>query len=146
MLAVLHFMGAVLLYFITQATTFSAVYTLMLIYNLCYFPTIGLTNSLTLRNIKDAGAEFPLIRVFATIGWIVIGLVVGSMKIETSATPFLLAAGVSLAMGLYSLSLPHTPPGAGTQDVSLRGILGLDALVMLKTPSFLIFVIWHAFR
>ena len=62
---------------VAQATTFASVYFLLLAYCLCYFPTIALTNSLTLRNIKDAAGEFPLIRVFATIGWIVIGVAIG---------------------------------------------------------------------
>ena len=91
LLAILHLIGAVILYFVTRATNFGAVYALMLMYCLRYFPTIALTNSLTLRQLTNAGGEFPFIRMFATIGWIVIGLTIGSMGIETTATPFLLA-------------------------------------------------------
>jgi nucleoside transporter len=140
-LAGLHLIGAVLLYLTAQATTFGAVYGLLLAYCLCYFPTIALTNSLTLRNITDVAGQFPLIRVFGTIGWIVIGLVVGFMAVEKTATPFLLAAGCSVVMSLFSLTLPHTPPAAKGQPASIRTILGLDALVMLKERSFLVFVI-----
>ncbi|HYI92278.1 MAG TPA: nucleoside permease [Bryobacteraceae bacterium] len=140
-LSVLHLVGAVLLYFLSQATTFGSVYFLLLAYCLCYFPTIALTNSLTLRNITNAATQFPLIRVLGTLGWIVIGLVVGFMKIEASSTPFLLAAGFSVVMGLFSLMLPHTPPAAKGQPASWRSILGLDALVMLKDRSYLIFVV-----
>src|SRR5205085_3714218 len=100
-LAVLHLLGAILLYSVTQVTSFGAVYAIMLAYCLCYFPTIALTNSLALKNMKDAGSEFPLIRVFGTIGWIVIGLVVGKLAVEKSPTMFLLAAGASVVMGLY---------------------------------------------
>src|SRR4051794_7705119 len=53
-LATLHLIGAVLLYSIPHATSFGSVYLLLLAYCLCYFPTIALTNSLTLRNISDA--------------------------------------------------------------------------------------------
>jgi nucleoside transporter len=140
-LAGLHLIGAVFLYMVTKATSFGAVYGLMLAYCLCYFPTISLTNSLTLRQIKDAGSEFPLIRVFATIGWIVIGQTIGRMGVETTATPFLLAAGASIVMSLFSLTLPHTPPGAKGEPITVRNILGLDALVMLKDRSFLVFVV-----
>jgi nucleoside transporter len=140
-LAALHLIGAVLLYLVTQATTFGAVYSLLLAYCLCYFPTIALTNSLTLRNITDAASQFPLIRVCGTIGWIVIGLAVGFMKVEAFSTPFLLAAGFSVLMALFSLTLPHTPPAAKGQPSSWRSILGLDALVMLKERSFLVFVV-----
>jgi nucleoside transporter len=140
-LAVLHLMGAVLLYFLAQATTFPAVYALLLSYCLCYFPTIALTNSLTLRNITNVAAQFPLIRVLGTLGWIAIGLAVGYMEIERSATAFLLAAGFSVVMGLYSLTLPHTPPAAKNDPVTWRSILGVDALVMMKDRSYAVFVV-----
>ena len=140
-LAVLHLLGAALLYLVTLATSFGAVYFLLLAYCICYVPSISLTNSLTLRQVSDASKEFPLIRVFATLGWIAIGQTVGLMGVEATATPFLLAAGASVMMALYSLTLPHTPPGAKGQPIDMRAVLGLDALVMLKRPSFRVFVV-----
>jgi len=140
-LATLHFIGAILLWLVAGAQTFGAVYGLLLAYCLCYFPTIALTNSLLLQHVKDAGRDFPLIRVFGTLGWIAIGVAVGSMAIEKSATPFLLAAGASVVMGLFSLILPHTPPAGKGEAVSVRKILGLDALVMMKDRSFFVFAI-----
>ena len=140
-LAVLHLLGAALLWAVTQATTFGSVYTLMLAYCLCYFPTIALTNSLTLRQLTDAGGEFPFIRMFATIGWIVIGQTIGNLGVETTSTPFLLASGVSIAMAVYCLTLPHTPPAGKGKQVTVGALLGLDALVMLKRRPYLIFVI-----
>ena len=137
----LHLMGAVLLYMVSKATTFGAVYGLLLAYCLCYFPTISLTNSLALQNIKDVGKEFPLIRVLGTIGWIVIGAIVGWLAVEKTATPFLIAAGMSVVMAVFSLTLPHTPPAAKGQAITARSILGLDALVMMKERSFFVFVI-----
>jgi nucleoside transporter len=140
-LAALHLLGAVLLFFVTKATTFGPVYGLMFVYCLCYFPTIALTNSLTLQHLKDPGRDFPLIRVFGTLGWIAIGVTIGRLGVETSTVPFMLAAGASLAMSGFSLTLPHTPPPSKGQAVTLRRILGLDALVMLKRPSFAVFAI-----
>jgi nucleoside transporter len=140
-LAALHFIGAVLLWRVAKVQSFGEVYGLLLAYCLCYFPTIALTNSLTLQHVKDAGRDFPLIRVFGTLGWIAVGLVVGYMAIEKSATPFLLASGASVVMGLFSLMLPHTPPGAKGEAFSVRRVLGLDALVMLKDKSFFVFAI-----
>ena len=137
----LHLIGAVLLFMVSRATSFGSVYTLMLLYCLCYFPTIALTNSLTLRQVSNAGKQFPLIRVFATLGWIAIGVTVGHLKIETSSTPFLLAAGGSVIMSAFCLILPHTPPAARSSAFNVRTVLGIDALVMLKRPSFLVFVI-----
>jgi nucleoside transporter len=140
-LAGLHFLGAVLLYLMTQVTTFPTVYGLLLAYNLCYFPTIALTNTLALRNVKDAGRDFPMIRVFGTLGWIAIGQAVGNLGIEASSTPFLLAAAASVLMGLYSLTLPHTPPTAKGEPFHIGTALGLDAFVMMRKPSFAVFVV-----
>jgi nucleoside transporter len=140
-LALLHLVGAVLLYFVTQTTAFGPVYAIMFAYCLCYFPTISLTNSLALQHISDPGRDFPLIRVFATLGWIAIGLVIGHLGVEASHVPFLIASGASVAMALFSLTLPHTPPPNQGQEITARRILGLDALVMFKDSSFLIFVV-----
>jgi nucleoside transporter len=137
----LHLIGAVLLYLVSTVTTFPAVYLLMLAYCLCFFPTLALTNSLTLRNVRNPASEFPRIRLFATIGHIVINVIIGSLQIERSATPFLIAAGASVVMALYSLTLPHTPPKAKDEKASWRTAIGLDALVMMKDRSFAIFVI-----
>src|SRR5262245_52323638 len=95
----LHLIGAVLLYLVSTAKTFTAVYLLMLAYCLCFFPTLALTNSLTLRNVSNPASDFPRIRLFATIGHIVINLVIGSLQMERSATPFLIACGASVVMG-----------------------------------------------
>ena len=140
-LAALHLLGAVLLLFVTKATSFGPVYALMFAYCLCYFPTIALTNSLTLQHLKDPGRDFPLIRVFGTLGWIAIGVTIGRLGVETSTVPFMLAAGASVVMSIFSLTLPHTPPPSKGQTVTLRRILGLDALVMLKRPSFAVFAV-----
>lgn len=140
-LAAVHFIGAIFLYLVTRATSFGPVYAMMLIYCLCYFPTIALTNTLALRQIKDASRGFPIIRMFGTIGWIAIGWTVGYMRIENSSTQFLLAAGASIAMGLYSLTLPHTPPAGKGQPITARSLLGIDALVMMKQRNYLVFVI-----
>src|SRR5215813_910043 len=100
-LSVLHLIGAVLIFCVTKVTSFGAIYALMLAYCLSYFPTIALTSSLTLQHLKDTGRDFPLIRVFGTLGWIAIGVTIGHMRVETSKTPFLLAAGASVVMSIF---------------------------------------------
>ena len=118
-LAALHLIGAVLLYLVAHVTSFGAVYGLMLAYCLCYFPTIALTNTTDPAQHSGCRAsDFPLIRVLGTLGWIVIGLVVGGLGVEKPPSPFLIAAGVSVVMAVFSLTLPHTPPdrqGPGDQ-------------------------------
>lgn len=140
-LCALHLIGAGLLYLVSQATTFTSVYLLMLAYCLCFFPTLALTNSLTLRNVKNPASDYPRIRLFATLGHIAINLVIGSLQMERAATTFLISAGASVVMALYCLTLPHTPPKATGAPESWRTAIGLDALVMMKDRSFAVFVI-----
>jgi nucleoside transporter len=140
-MSVLYVLGAVCIFFVTKVESFSAVYVLMLAHCLCYFPTIALTNSITMQQVRNPGRDFPPIRVLGTIGWIVINLVVGFLRVEASTTPFLLAAGGCIVMAIYSiLALPHTPPRGG-QNVTIRTALGLDALAMMRQRDFLVFVI-----
>src|SRR6187200_1567479 len=117
-MAVLYIIGAILMYLLTQVDSFGAVYTLLLAFCLCFFPTIALTNSITMQQVADPGRDFPPIRVVGTLGWIGINLVVGFMGVEASTTPFLLAAIASMVMCVYSLvALPHTPPRGAGQKV-----------------------------
>jgi len=91
--------------------------------------------------LKDTGRDFPLIRVFGTLGWIAIGVTIGRLRVETSTTPFLLAAGASVIMSVFSLTLPHTPPPNREHTVNLSSVLGFDALVMFKRPAFAVFAV-----
>src|SRR5690242_10020141 len=115
LLAALHGIGGLLLFYTSAQTSFGIVYALLLLYSLCYMPTMALTNSLSFRQMKDPSQDFGAIRVLGTLGWIVAGLIVGYLKVdglhvETTAIPIRLAAASSVAMGLYCLTLPHTPP------------------------------------
>ncbi|BDC50225.1 putative nucleoside transporter YegT [Bryobacterales bacterium F-183] len=137
----LHLIGAVLLYLVSTATTFTSVYLLMLAYCLCFFPTLALTNTLTLRNVANASTDFPRIRLFATLGHIAVNQVIGGFGLERSSMAFLISAGASVVMGLYSFSLPHTPPKAKDEAFNWRSAIGFDALVMMKDRTFAVFVI-----
>jgi nucleoside transporter len=139
-LAVLHVLGGVVLFYASMQTSFGPLYGILLIYTLCYMPTLALTNSLSFHQMKDPGVEFPPIRVLGTIGWIVAGLFIGLMKMESTAVPMQLAAAGSVALGLFSLALPHTPPQPSGR-VGLSDVLGLDALKLMKERSFAIFVL-----
>jgi nucleoside transporter len=140
-LAVLHLAGGVLLFYVSTLDRFGTFYPVLLIYTLCYMPTLALANSLSFRQMSDPGKEFPGIRVLGTIGWIVAGYVIGVLGFGTSAGMFQTAAAASIGLGLYSFALPHTPPTSVGHAVTMRDILGLDALALMKERSFLIFVL-----
>lgn len=139
-LGVLHIMGSITLFYISTLGDFNHFWWLILLYTLLYMPTMALANSISFSQLKDPGKEFPSIRVFGTVGWIVAGLVISVLGVESSALTFRIAAGSSLLLGLLSFFLPDTPAKKNTNQ-NLSSILGLDALVLFKDRSFSVFFI-----
>jgi nucleoside transporter len=139
-LAMLHVAGGLILLLAAGQTRFGLFYAVLLAYALCYMPTLALSNSLSFRQMKDPAREFPSIRVLGTIGWIVAGLFIGTLGFEATAIPMQIAAAGSIALGVFCLVLPHTPP-QGTRRATLRDVLGLDALKLLRERSFAVFVL-----
>jgi nucleoside transporter len=171
-LAGLHLAGAVLLFMMSSAHTSATLYVATLAYFLAYMPTLSLTNSLSFHHLTEPSQEFPAIRVWGTIGWIVAGILVGSLRladglwnfafdrpfglplnltlgsplgpaasIQSTSVPMLIAAAAELALGVYCFVLPHTPPSNTGKSVTVRDVLGLDALALFKQRSFTIFMI-----
>ncbi len=148
-LGILHLIGAVLMYQMANATDFGVFYPYVLGYMIAYMPTLALVNSVSFNQMKDPAKEFSFVRVFGTIGWIVAGLVIsyafhwdseegvanGMLK-----NTFLMTAIASAVLGVFSFTLPKTPPKIGKdQKISISDILGLEALKLLKDRNFLFF-------
>jgi len=132
--------------------SFGHLFTLvLLLHMLCYMPTIGLSTSLAFHNLTNAEKQFPMVRVWGTIGWIIGNIAVGVLFKKTvdgeviagdqSAGQFYLAGGAAILLGLYSFTLPHTPPPAKGKAPSVRDVLGLDSLALFKKPSYTVFIV-----
>jgi nucleoside transporter len=150
-LGVLHIVGAGLMYMMSQVSDFSAFYPYLLGYMIMYMPTLALVNSVSFNQMKDPAKEFSLIRVWGTIGWILAGLVISFAFSWDSKEAvangmlqniFLMTALASLVLGVFSFTLPKTPPAAkGQGKPSISDLLGLDAIALLKDRNFLVFVV-----
>jgi nucleoside transporter len=146
-MGLLHLAGAAILYFSSDITTTGLLILGLLLYNLAYMPTLALVNAVSFRQMEKPDAQFPKVRVWGTIGWIVAGLVISFIQsnyyadIEKSSVPMKMAAIASLLMGLYSFTLPHTPPQNVGKKVTAGEVLGLKTLRLLKERSFFIFVL-----
>ena len=143
-LGFLHILGAVILYLAGTSDDFLSFYPFVLIYMILYMPTLALVNSVAFRQMKDPSKEFPPIRVFGTVGWIVAGLIIGYLGWESQkllANTFYVTASASAILGVFSFSLPDTPPIADKGNYSISKILGLDALSLLKDTRYLIFFV-----
>ncbi|SEH55600.1 nucleoside transporter [Rheinheimera pacifica] len=141
-LALLHLVGAALLFSAAYSGSFSSFYPYILLYMVVYMPTLALVNAISFRQLAEKTAQFAHIRVLGTVGWITAGLLIGWFGWEGSQNlqfTFMLAAGASLALGVFSLTLPDTPPQATQQRPTIRQLLGLDALALLKDRAYLVF-------
>jgi nucleoside transporter len=147
-LSTLHILGGLVMFIVPRFTAEPTIFILLLLlYNLCYMPTLGLANSLAFHHIQDQQKQFPLIRVFGTIGWIIAGLFISfvlspllHVVAENTEWPIYTTGAASILLGFFALALPHTPPRGAGQPVSIRSILGLDALAQLGDRPFYIFI------
>jgi len=150
-LGILHLTGAVLMYLMSQADDFNSFYPFILGYMIVYMPTLALVNSVSFYQMKDPAKEFSNIRVFGTIGWVIGGGIISYIFHWDSpeaiakgdlANTFIMVSIASAILGLFSFTLPKTPPSKKENDSSsLSDILGLDALGLLKDRNFLMFFI-----
>lgn len=149
-LGFIHLAGAVLMYGLYISTDFSGFFPILLAYMILFMPTLALVNSISFNQMKDPAKEFSVIRVWGTIGWIAAGILISSLAWDSKEGlsegmlryTWLMAAIVSVILGLFSFTLPATPPRAKSSDsFKLSEVLGLDALALLKHRNFSIFFI-----
>ncbi len=140
-LAALHGMGALLLFFMSRQTSFGSLYAIELAYCLLFMPTLALSNALAFRQMRDPKAEFGSVRVLGSGGWIVAGLLVGALNWEQTNRTVELAAAASLAMALYCLTLPATPPLAAESRFTLSSVFPRETVALLRERSMFVFAL-----
>lgn len=146
-MGVLHLLGGVILYLSADLTTLGPLVIGLLLYNLTYMPTLALVNAVSFKQMEKPDAQFPKVRVWGTLGWIVAGLVISFIlskfypDVEKTAVPLKMAAIASLLLGVYSFTLPKTPPQNAGKQVTASEVLGLKALRLMKEKSFFIFAL-----
>ena len=146
-LGILHLAGGLILWNASNAETFGSFFPNVLIYMILFMPTLALVNSISFRQIKNPSKDFPLVRVLGTIGWIVAGFAISYVGWDAQnqesllANTFKMAAGASILLGIFSFTLPKTPPAKRGAKTSVADLLGLDALSLLKNKSYLLFFI-----
>jgi nucleoside transporter len=151
MLGVLHIAGGALMYALYSARSFAPFYPCLLAYMILYMPTLALVNAISFRQMDEPARHFSAVRVWGTIGWIVAGLVISyafawdsraGMSQGMLRDTFLMCSIASFALGLYSFTLPRTPPRPTPgRQVRLADLLGLDALVLLRQKNFAVFFV-----
>jgi nucleoside transporter len=140
LMGVLHILGGLLLFLASKVEHNGPFYWVILLYSLAYMPTIALSNSVAFRQMTNPGKQFPMVRVFGTVGWVVAGFMIALLGIEKTPATFYMAAIVSVALGFYSFTLPDTPPQGKTRS-SAKAILGIDALMLFRERPYTIFFI-----
>jgi nucleoside transporter len=144
-LAILHLAGGALLYYTESIRDFDSFFPVIVIYMILYMPTLALVNSISFRQMTNPSKEFPWIRVLGTVGWIVAAFVISYLGWDTKGNEaalgntFKMAGIASIALGLFSFTLPSTPPVKKDARTSLGDILGLEALRLLKHKPYLVF-------
>jgi len=140
LLAVFSLVGGAVLCALPSLDSFVPFYSTLILYCALYTPTLALGNSLALTHLKDSKTAFPRVKLWSAVGWIGGGVTLSLLHGEESSIQFYLAGGVSIVLAFFSLTLPHTPPQKTGEKISLSELLGLDALSLLKKPSFAIFI------
>ena len=145
-MGICHIIGAITIFFATTVTDYGTFYFLMLLNALVYMPTIALNNSVSYSVLEqkkiDVIKDFPPIRVWGTVGFIIAMWVVDFLGWTKSKEQLLVSAIAAIILGLYVFSLPATPPLQREKTKSFTSAMGLDAFVLFKQKRMAVFFIF----
>lgn len=141
-----HFIAAIALFYAASVTDSATMFWVMLVNAMVFMPTLALSNTVSYAVLEkyklDTVANFPGIRVFGTIGFIVAMWAISLLGLELSKAQLYIASGASLALALYSLTLPSIPVVKKKGKQGWVSLLGLEAFVLFKKPKMAIFFLF----
>lgn len=140
-MGVLHLLGGILLFVATKMQGNTMFYWVILLYSLLYMPTIALSNNIAFNQMSNPAGQFPWIRVFGTLGWILAGLMIGYTGIEKTEFTFYLAAVVSILLSVLSFFLPETLPKGKGEGTTLKDFFSGEVMLLFKDRPYFIFFI-----
>ncbi|PWI33431.1 MFS transporter [Vibrio albus] len=145
LLGLLHLLGAIVqCYLPTLVSDGNSYYILcaIFIYMFLFQPTLGLVNSISLVQLHEKSSQFPYLRTFATLGWVVAGMGVGALGLSASHQIFYVTAASSLLLALYAFTLPVTKPKAQAESkMTISDMLGGQSFQLFKEKSFSVLMI-----
>ena len=141
LLSILNFLGGGLLFYLATIEHFSLFYPIMLLYVLCFLPTFSLAHGLSLHHVNDTNKDFPKVRVWGTIAWIIAGLLISWLNVEKAVLPLQIAGGVSILQGFYCLTLPKTPPSPQKGKSFFKSLMDPEIKALFKDRSFVVMII-----
>ncbi|MDD4604177.1 MAG: nucleoside permease [Bacteroidales bacterium] len=143
---IFHILSAGILFTVPSMNNPTAMFWIMMADMICYMPTIALGITVSYSALKSEGKDivkdYPPIRVWGTVGFIVALWIISLAGLETSSGQFYIAATASLILGLYAFTLPKCPPLGKTQKNSLISAFGLDAFRLFKKTKMALFFIF----
>ncbi|HDT2075113.1 nucleoside permease [Enterobacter cloacae] len=141
-----HLVGAGTLFMAAQVTTPGAMFMVILLNSLAYMPTLGLINTISYYRLKsndmDIVTDFPPIRIWGTIGFIMAMWGVSFAGFELSHMQLYIGAALSVVLAIFTLTLPHIPVSNQQKNQSWSTMLGLDAFALFKNKRMAIFFIF----
>ncbi|MGA3601731.1 nucleoside permease [Lysinibacillus agricola] len=143
---ILHFLGAITLFVAAQISDPTFMFWIMFFNSVVYMPTLALSNTISYVSLEKEGfdivKDFPPIRVYGTIGFILAMWIISLAKLELSNIQLFIASGASMLLALYSFSLPNCPTSNAIKDKSLVSLLGLDAFILFKQKKMALFFLF----
>lgn len=141
LLSFLHFVGSILLLALSFTTSFYFFYGLMFLYVLCFVPTFSLSSSMCFHHIDNVKKDFPIVRVWGSIAWIMASTLVSILNVEDQNVPFKIAAFSSFLLAGYSLFLPHTPPQTSSEPSLWQSLKGDEIKEIIKSKSLVVMLV-----